>query len=130
MEGVKLREDEVQNVTWTVVEQTPEYRRSVGTGTHPVTGLPITVMRTEALVEPELLEMNAERRNDTDGQRWGTGFGSEANGNVPMVLVARTPLNKWLADHAEAERQGDKDFQRWWLNRDENQPFRTRRGTI
>ncbi len=128
--SIKLTEEDCRNVQWEVVEVTAEYRRSVGKGTHPVTGLPITVQRTEALIEPGLLEMNAFDRNEADGKRWGSGLGSEKSGNIPMVLVARTPINKWLADHAEAERQGDKDFDRWWLNKPENQPFRTRRGNI
>lgn len=130
MKGPKLTEADVQNVSWTVVEVTDQYRRSIGHGTHPVTGVPITVERTEALVEPELIELNKFLRNERDGTRWSAGTGSEKGGNVPFVHVARTPLNKWLADHAEAEQQGDKDFNRWWLNREENQVFRTRNGTV
>lgn len=130
MSTIKLTEDDCRNVAWTVVEIKDGYRRSVGHGTHPVTGLPITVQRTEAMVEPQLLEANLHARNDTTNIRWSSGAGSEKGGNVPMVLIARTPLNKWLSDHAQAKQQGDKDFDAWWLNRPENAPFRTRDGTI
>ena len=127
---IKLAEADCQNVTWQVVEVTPTYRRSVGHGTHPVTGVPIEVMRTEYLAEDELVALNAEERNARDGKRWSAGQGSEKGGNVPMIRVGRIPLNKLFADIAPKMREGDKDHLSWWLNRDENQPFRTKSGDL
>jgi hypothetical protein len=127
---IKLTEADCRNVTWEVVEVTPEYRRSIGRGTHPVTGLPIEVMRTEFLADEALQALNAERRNNTAGKRWSSGMGSEKGGNVPMVHVGSVPLNKYFADFAPRARQGDKDFARWFFNRDENLPFRTREGKL
>lgn len=128
MSELRLTESEVQNCSWTLVEQTPEYRRYVGHGTHPVTGVEITVQKTEYLAEDELLKWNAFDRNENDGKRWSAGSGSDKGGNVPMVHVGRIPLNKFFADFDG--RHDDGDFTRWWLNRDENQVFRTRRGKI
>ena len=127
---IKLTEADCRNVTWQVVEVTPEYRRSVGRGTHPVTGLPIEVMRTEFLADEALQALNAERRNNTAGKRWSSGMGSDKGGNLPMVHVGSVPLNKYFSDFAPRARQGDKDFARWFFNRDENLPFRTRTGKL
>jgi hypothetical protein len=127
---IKLTEADCRNVTWQVVEVTPTYRRSVGHGTHPVSGVPIEVMRTEFLEDEHLQALNSEERNSRDTKRWGSGAGSEKGGNMPMVRVGRIPLNKFFADLATKMREGDQDHLRWFLNRDENQPFRTRSGKL
>lgn len=126
----KLTEADCRNVTWQVVEVTPTYRRSVGHGTHPVSGVPIEVMRTEFLEDEPLQALNTEERNARDTKRWSSGAGSEKGGNVPMVRVARIPLNKLYADIAPRLKQGDEDHLRWWLQREENQPFRTKSGRL
>jgi hypothetical protein len=128
--SVKLTEAEVANVTWTVVGIDGHERVSIGKGTHPVTGLPITVRRREFLADAELQTLNAEERNSRDSKRWGAGAGSEKAGNVPLVRVGRIPLGKFYADLASRMREGDKDHLKWWLNRDENQPFRTKSGRL
>lgn len=117
-------------MTWQVVEVTPTYRRSVGHGTHPVSGVPIEVMRTEFLEDEPLQALNTEERNARDTKRWSSGAGSEKGGNVPMVRVARIPLNKLYADIAPRMKQGDEEHLRWWLQREENQPFRTKSGRL
>lgn len=123
--AVKLTEADVQNCSWTLVEQTDAYRRYIGRGTHPKTGVPITVQKTEYLAEDELLSRNAEERNETDNQRWG----SDKNG-LPLVKVGSVPLNKFFSEVAPYLQEGDQDHLKWWLSRDENQPFRTRRGRL
>lgn len=125
--ALTLTEDEVQNCSWTLVEQTPEYRRYIGHGTHPVTDVPITVQKTEYLAEPDLLKLNAESRNDTDGTRWSKL--GDRNG-VDLVRVASIPMNVFMRDFAGRLREGDRDFGKWWLNHDANQMFRTRRGRV
>lgn len=127
---IKLTEADCQNVTWRVVETTPLYRISIGHGTHPVSGVEFTVERKEYLAEDTLLDLNAERRNNTANKRWSAGAGSEKNGNVPMIHVGSIPMNKFFADCADGVRTGDSDHLRWYLNRDENQPFRTRTGKL
>jgi len=127
---IKLTEADVQNCQWTVIGFEDGYRVSIGEGTHPVTGVPITVKRREPVFEDQLLKRNAEERNSRDTKRWDAGAGSEKGGNVPMVRVARTPLNKFFSELAPRLKQGDKDFHKWWLGRSENQPFRTRSGNL
>lgn len=126
---VQLTEDDVRNCTWTLEEVTPDYRRYVGRGTHPVSGAEIVVRKTEYLAETALLARNAEERNENDNRRWSQGTGSDRFG-VPLVKVASVPLNKFYADFRGHVQDGDKDFARWWLDRPENQPFRTRRGKV
>lgn len=130
MASIKLSEEDCRNCTWEMVEQTPDYRRYVGHGTHPITGQEITVQKTEFLGEEELLKRNAELRNDTDRTRWSSGLGGEKGGNLPFVKVASVPLNKFFADIAPHLKEGDEDYSRWWLNNERNQAFRTRRGRV
>jgi len=127
---IKLTEADCRNVTWQVVEVTPEYRRSIGRGTHSATGLPIEVMKTEFLADEALQTLNAERRNNTASKRWSSGMGSDKGGNLPMIQVGAIPLNKLYSDLVPRMKQGDKDHLKWWLNRPENLPFRTREGKL
>ena len=75
--------------------------------------------KTENLVEEDLLAQNRERLNDSQGQRFGDG-----------KVVASVPLNVFYRDFASRLREGDTDFMRWWLNNDENKPYRTFRGKV
>lgn len=75
--------------------------------------------KTENLVEEDLLAHNRERLNDSQGQRFGDG-----------KVVASVPLNVFYRDFASRLREGDTDFMRWWLNNDENRPYRTFRGKV
>jgi hypothetical protein len=115
----RLTEDDCRNVTWEVVETTPHYRRSVGRGTHPDTGLPIEVQRTEWLADEQLQDENRQLYDASFGKRFGDGVG-----------VGRIPLNLFFSEIAPRLQAGDKDYMRWFLNRDQNLPFRTFRGRI
>ena len=75
--------------------------------------------KTENLVEEDLLAHNRDRLNDSQGQRFGDG-----------KVVASVPLNVFYRDFASRLREGDTDFMRWWLNNDENKPYRTFRGKV
>lgn len=66
-----------------------------------------------------MLEANKQALNDSDGKRFGDG-----------QIVGRIPLNILYRDVAPYMQQGDKDFLKWFLNRDENRPYRTFRGKI
>ena len=127
---IRLTEADCRNVSWTFQGIDDGYRVYIGHGTHPVTGVAMTVQKREPIIEDELLKMNAERRNNTAGRRWSSGLGSDKGGNVPMVHVGSIPMNKFMAEFAPRVRQGDKDFARWFFNRDENLPFRTREGRL
>jgi hypothetical protein len=129
--SIKLTEADVQNCTWTFSHFDGPYRVSIGHGHHPATGVPIEVQRREFMAEDTLLTLNAEERNARDAKPWSAGGGSEKGGNVPMVRVGRIPLNLLFANGiSDKMREGDKDHLKWWLNRDENQPFRTRSGKL
>lgn len=127
---IKLTEADCRNVSWTFKGIDDGYRVYIGHGTHPVSGVEMLVEKREPIIEGTLMKLNAERRNSAAGKRWGTGAGSEKGGNVPMIHVGSIPLNKYFAEFGKASREGDKDFARWFLNRDENLPFRTREGKL
>ena len=81
-----------------------------------------SVTKTEYLFTEELLTGNQFLRNETDGERWGDN-----------PLVARIPLNVlYSSQHQIMEklREGDRDHMKWWLNRSENEMYRTKRGKV
>lgn len=75
--------------------------------------------KTENLVEADLLESNRESFNESQTQRFGDG-----------KVVARIPLNVFYRDFAKRLKDGDDDFVKWWLDSDENRPYRTFRGRL
>lgn len=77
------------------------------------------VQRTVNLYETELLEQNRRKLADSEGKRFGDGR-----------VVASIPMNLFYRDFAARLKEGDRDFTKWWLNRDENRPWRTFRGTV
>jgi hypothetical protein len=87
----------------------------VWTYTDPV--LDITIEKKQPVEADALLRQNAERYKESEGKRWGDG-----------KVVASIPLNKFYQDFKG--RHDDPDFTSWWLNNDENSPFRTFRGKI
>lgn len=128
MQSIRLTEDQVQGLAWEVIEVTEDFRRSRAVyGRHP-DGTPVYAYRTETLAPAQFLEWNREQRNENEGRRWSDALGSEKGGNMPLIKVASIPLNVWFRDFQG--RAGDQDFKRWWLNKDENAPFRTRKGNL
>lgn len=125
---ISLTEDQVQGLSWEVIEVTEDFRRSRAVYGTTADGTPVYAYRKEILAPEGFLEANRAERNATEGQRWGLGSGSEKDGNIPMIKVASTPLNVWYRDFAG--RAGDQDFKRWWLKQTKNAPFRTRGGNI
>lgn len=76
--------------------------------------------KTENLVEEELLARNRESLNDSYGKRFS---------DTPIgTRVASIPLNIFYRDFAARLKEGDGDFVKWWLNHDQNRPYRTFRG--
>lgn len=78
--------------------------------------------KTENLVEESLLKFNAESLNMSHGMR----FSDEPIG----TKVASIPLNIFYRDIAPRAKQGDQDFMKWFLDKDENRPYRTFRGRM
>lgn len=117
----------IRSDAWEVYETTPFYRRSRvwidrEAGSY--------ISRTEFFADEPLQALNAEERVSRDAKTWSAGMGTDKGGNVPMVRVARTPLNKFYAELAPRLKQGDEDHARWFFNREENQPFRTKSGRL
>jgi hypothetical protein len=75
--------------------------------------------KTENLVEADLIASNQQSLNDSQGQRFGDG-----------KIVSRIPLNVFYRDFAPRLKEGDEDYVKWWLNHDNNRPYRTFRGRV
>ncbi len=102
------------NAAWEVYEVTDTYRRSkleMEPGKW--------IIRTEFFADEQLIADNQQQFNDSHGKRWGDG-----------QVVARVPLNKLYQDVIPHIRDGDKDYVKWWLNRDEAKPYRTFKGRV
>lgn len=78
--------------------------------------------KTENLTEDALLAQNKESLNDSYGKR----FRDDPVG----TKIAGVPLNVYYRDIAPRMKYGDKDFMRWWLNHEQNRPYRTFRGRV
>jgi hypothetical protein len=78
--------------------------------------------KTENMVEESLLAQNRESFNDSFGKRFR---------DDPMgTKIASVPLNVFYRDFAKRLKEGDEDFTKWWLNHQDNRPFRTFRGDV
>lgn len=75
--------------------------------------------KTENLAEEELLARNRESLNDSHGKRFGDG-----------KVIASIPLNVFYRDMAPRLKDGDEDYVKWFLNHDQNRPYRTFRGKV
>jgi hypothetical protein len=78
--------------------------------------------KTENMVEDELLKFNKESLDNSYGKR----FSDDAIG----TKMASIPLNIFYRDFTMRLKDGDTDFIKNWLNRDENRPYRTFRGRV
>lgn len=82
----------------------------------------IAFRKTENLVEESLLKFNAESLNMSHGKRFR---------DDPMgTKMASIPLNVFYRDLAPRMKDGDRDFMKWFLNHDDNRPYRTFRGRV
>lgn len=78
--------------------------------------------KTENLVEEELIARNQEDLKDSYGQR----FRDDAVG----TRMASVPLNVFYRDLAPRLKDGDADYIKWFLNNEQNRPYRTFRGRV
>jgi len=102
---------------WTAFDVTDDYVRSY---TYvDINGTMVRAERTQYLADQLLQDANRQEYNDSAGKRWRDGR-----------VVARVPLNKWFADLRNKVKAGDRDHLTWWLNREENRPFRTFKGKV
>lgn len=75
--------------------------------------------KKENAIEKELIAQNQERLNQSQGVRFGDG-----------QVVARVPMNIFYRDIAPRLKQGDRDYTKYWLNHENNRPWRNFRGKI
>jgi hypothetical protein len=78
--------------------------------------------KTENLVEEELIARNQDDLNDSYGKR----FRDDAVG----TRMASVPLNVFYRDLAPRLKEGDADYVKWFLNNEQNRPYRTFRGKV
>lgn len=78
--------------------------------------------KTENLVEEELIARNQDDLNDSYGKR----FRDDAVG----TRMASVPLNVFYRDLAPRLKEGDADYVKWFLNNEQNRPYRTFRGRV
>ena len=78
--------------------------------------------KTENIVEESLLKFNKESLDMSLSQR----FKDDAMG----TKIASIPLNIYYRDIAPRRKEGDEDFMKWWLNHQNNRPYRTFRGKV
>lgn len=78
--------------------------------------------KTENIVEEELIARNQESLNDSYGMRF--------RDDLMGTRIASTPLNIFYRDIAPRLKDGDEDFMKWWLNHENNRPYRTFRGKV
>jgi hypothetical protein len=78
--------------------------------------------KTENLVEEELIARNQEDLKDSYGKR----FKDDAVG----TRMASVPLNVFYRDLAPRLKEGDSDYVKWFLNNEQNRPYRTFRGKV
>lgn len=108
---------------WRVIERTP---------THVVSEAWLDsegktrIQRRQLIGDEDLQEIN-RYLYETSGrfsQREAGAIGTPV-ANIPLSMVY-SPQTRI----AEKLREGDRDHLRWWLNRDENLPFRSHKGKL
>lgn len=109
--------ERIPESSWRIMEITEDYVRSYADVT--VEGAPMRVERTQYLADQMLQDANRHEYAESEGKRWGGGR-----------VVARVPLNYLFKHLARHMREGDRDHMKWWLNREENLPFRTFKGKL
>jgi hypothetical protein len=75
--------------------------------------------KTENVIESDLLAVNKQRFDESQSQRFGDG-----------QIIASVPLNVFYRDFAKRLKEGDDDFVKYWLNHEQNRPYRTFRGRV
>jgi len=78
--------------------------------------------KTENLAEDALIAANKESFNESYGKRFDDG---------PLgTKMASIPLNVFYRDIAPRLKEGDSDYVKWFLNNEQNRPYRTFRGKV
>ena len=103
---------------WHLVELTEDFR--VWEAVTMIDGEPITVRKREYLADELIQKANQQEYNDTEGQSFGDGF---IGGRIPLNVLF-DPKNQLV----EKLQEGDRDHLSWFMDRDENRIWKTRKG--
>jgi hypothetical protein len=76
-------------------------------------------MRRTYIPVQELFDLNAERRAENAGARWGDG-----------AVAASIPMNLYFEKFAEAKQAGDEKYVKRLLNDSDYSKFRTKEGNL
>jgi hypothetical protein len=99
---------------WVVISHDPLTGRTIE---HMDLGTHIAVRTTYP--SEELMDLNAERRAENAGKRWGDG-----------AVVASIPLNLYFDKFAEARQNNDSKYIKKLLNDSDYSKFRTKEGKL
>jgi hypothetical protein len=117
LKNLTIHPEDVPDEAWTLESISADGLRKTYLYFDEPSGL--MLRKVENLVEESLLQLNQQQFNDSIGRRWGDG-----------KVAARIPINVYMREFAPRRRQGDNDFAKWFLNRDENRPYRTFKGRV
>lgn len=112
--------DDLKNIpddAWSLIETTDTYRRYMCKIDDKR-----TAYKTEHLGEDEIIALNKQEYDDSEGKRFGDGR-----------VVARIPLNVYYNPQYQIVQkmmEGDRDHMRWILNQSWFRPYRNFRGRI
>jgi len=115
---------QVPESRWRVVERTDT--DIVSEADIEVKGKTVTIRRRQMIGDEELQAIN-KHLYDTSGR-----FSQRSAGEIGTP-VANIPLSIVFDPRhgiAENMKKGNRDHLRWWLNREENQPFRSHKGKL
>jgi hypothetical protein len=102
---------------WKLVEIGPDFRRS-----RLYLSEDSWIEKTEFIQDEELIALNRQEFDDSLTKR----FKDDALG----TKVASIPLNVFYRDIAPRLKEGDRDYMKWFLNHENNRPYRTFRGKV
>ena len=115
---------QIPDSAWRVVEVTETHR--VSQAVVELRGKSIPIQRRELLGDEELQKINNHLYETSDrfSQREVGAMGTPV-ANIPMSMVFNPKT-----EIADKLRSGDRDHLTWWLNQEENRPFRTHKGKL
>ncbi len=116
--GVEEALARLPDSAWTIFKTGPDHVTSVAM--MDVNGVATKFLRTQYIADELLQKANTQEYNDSEGKKWKDGR-----------VVARLPMNMiFQTEIAQKLREGDRDHLTYWLNKEENKPFRTFRGKV
>ncbi len=116
--------DALPDSAWVEVERTQDY--VVSAAEVEVKGRKITLQRRQFLGEEELIKVNKHlfETSSSFAKRDAGAMGT------PVAQIPLSMLYSPKTGIIDNLKKGNRDHLKWWLNRPENQPFRTQKGNL